>query len=330
MRVATASASPKSAPLRARGGHRLATRYPMPTNTSSASAPSVSVRMTPDDANWVTSRALTRAADIPASWPQSAPRDHERQPRGDDAEHDLEDEDGCLAVASHREHRRDEERVAGGTQEDRIRIVWSLGEPADLEECLRGADVRLRVARDRDLRVDRPKVQHPPEPGGQGDQQDRAQDQGGAAARRPPRHRTGDRVSVRMRDATSRPSGARMDPGTLTRSGGVAQSGRALRSQRRSRGFKSHHLHREGPWSDARETSPRHDFYAAGVEPRALRDRPSAWQDWLAQFSWRSGEFHRDAESASGPGGEGEGSVVCLGDAVGDCQAEADTGVVDA
>jgi hypothetical protein len=45
----------------------------MPTNTSSASAPSVSVRMTPDDANWVTSRALTRAADIPASWPQSAP-----------------------------------------------------------------------------------------------------------------------------------------------------------------------------------------------------------------------------------------------------------------
>jgi hypothetical protein len=215
----------------------------MPANTSSASAPSVSVRMTPDDANWVTSRALTRAADIPASWPQSAPRDHERQPRGDDAEHDLEDEDGCLAIASHREHRRDEERVAGGTQEDRIRIVWSLGEPADLEECLRGADVRLRVARDRDLRVDRPKVQHPPEPAAK--VISRIAPRIREARRLDGHHVTerGDRASVRMRDATSRPSGARMDPSTLTRSGGVAQSGRALRSQRRSRGFKSHHLH---------------------------------------------------------------------------------------
>jgi hypothetical protein len=40
--------------------------------------------------------------------------------------------------------------------------------------------------------------------------------------------------------------------------------------------------------------------------------------------------LHRDAEPASGPGGEGEGSVVCLGDAVDDCQAQADTCVVGA
>ena len=40
--------------------------------------------------------------------------------------------------------------------------------------------------------------------------------------------------------------------------------------------------------------------------------------------------MHRDAEPASGPGGEGEGSVVCLGDAVDDCQAEANTCVVGA
>jgi hypothetical protein len=32
-----------------------------------------------------------------------------------------------------------------------------------------------------------------------------------------------------------------------------------------------------------------------------------------------TGKLHRDAESASGPGGEGEGSVVCLGDALDDC-----------
>ena len=38
--------------------------------------------------------------------------------------------------------------------------------------------------------------------------------------------------------------------------------------------------------------------------------------------------MHRHAEPASGPGGEGEGSVVCFGDAIDDCQAEADAGVV--
>jgi len=45
---------------------------------------------------------------------------------------------------------------------------------------------------------------------------------------------------------------------------------------------------------------------------------------------WRGGELHRDAETACGPGREGEGSVVCLGDALDDRQAEADTRVVGA
>ena len=40
--------------------------------------------------------------------------------------------------------------------------------------------------------------------------------------------------------------------------------------------------------------------------------------------------MHRDAEAAGGPGGEGEGSVVSLGDALDDCQAEADACVVGA
>ena len=40
--------------------------------------------------------------------------------------------------------------------------------------------------------------------------------------------------------------------------------------------------------------------------------------------------MHRDAEPASGAGGEGEGSIVCLGDTFHDCQAEADTCVVGA
>src|SRR6266581_6173860 len=40
--------------------------------------------------------------------------------------------------------------------------------------------------------------------------------------------------------------------------------------------------------------------------------------------------MHRDAEPPGGPGGEGEGPVVCLGDAFDDCQAEADTCVVGA
>jgi hypothetical protein len=45
---------------------------------------------------------------------------------------------------------------------------------------------------------------------------------------------------------------------------------------------------------------------------------------------WHGGELHRDAEPPSGPRGEGEGPVVCLGDALDDRQAEADTCVVGA
>ncbi len=40
--------------------------------------------------------------------------------------------------------------------------------------------------------------------------------------------------------------------------------------------------------------------------------------------------MHCDAEPPSGPGGEGKGSIVCLGDAFDDCQAEADTRMVGA
>src|SRR5262249_39266699 len=39
---------------------------------------------------------------------------------------------------------------------------------------------------------------------------------------------------------------------------------------------------------------------------------------------------HRDAEPPSGPGGEGEDAVMCLGDAFDDCQAEAHTCMVTA
>ena len=40
--------------------------------------------------------------------------------------------------------------------------------------------------------------------------------------------------------------------------------------------------------------------------------------------------MHRDAQPPGGPGGEGEGSIVCLGDAFDDGQAKANTGVVGA
>ncbi len=49
-------------------------------------------------------------------------------------------------------------------------------------------------------------------------------------------------VMARMQDAIERRV-ADAGPVTWLVPGGVAQSGRALRSQRRSRGFKSHHLH---------------------------------------------------------------------------------------
>ena len=50
----------------------------------------------------------------------------------------------------------------------------------------------------------------------------------------------------------------------------------------------------------------------------------------MCHMRWRGGKLHRDAEPPSGPGGEGEGSVVCLGDALDDRQAEADACVVGA
>src|SRR3954471_3060731 len=45
---------------------------------------------------------------------------------------------------------------------------------------------------------------------------------------------------------------------------------------------------------------------------------------------WSGGEAPRHAEPAGGPGGEGEGSVVCSADALDDRQAEADTCVIGA
>src|SRR5262245_35655990 len=44
----------------------------------------------------------------------------------------------------------------------------------------------------------------------------------------------------------------------------------------------------------------------------------------------RGGQLYCDAKPAGGPGGEGERSVVCPGDALDDCQAEADACVVGA
>lgn len=40
--------------------------------------------------------------------------------------------------------------------------------------------------------------------------------------------------------------------------------------------------------------------------------------------------MHRDGEPAGGPGVEGEGAIVCLGDALDDGEDEADAGVVGA
>lgn len=50
----------------------------------------------------------------------------------------------------------------------------------------------------------------------------------------------------------------------------------------------------------------------------------------IRQLRWSGGELHRDAEPAGGPGGQGEGPVVRLGDALDDRHAEADTCVVGA
>src|SRR5689334_25317514 len=42
----------------------------------------------------------------------------------------------------------------------------------------------------------------------------------------------------------------------------------------------------------------------------------------------RAGQLGDDAEASGGAGGEGEGSVMGLGDALGDREAEADAGVI--
>src|SRR5437764_481814 len=61
-----------------------------------------------------------------------------------------------------------------------------------------------------------------------------------------------------------------------------------------------------------------------------LSKRAAAPQTVICEERWRGGELHRDAEPPSGPGGEGQGSLVCLDDPLDDCQAEADACVVGA
>ena len=68
----------------------------------------------------------------------------------------------------------------------------------------------------------------------------------------------------------------------------------------------------------------------AEIADRLLGRLSSTRSAGAAGVPGRGGELHRDAEPAGGPGGEGEGSVVCLGDALDDRQAEADTCVVGA
>src|SRR5579862_8067600 len=63
----------------------------------------------------------------------------------------------------------------------------------------------------------------------------------------------------------------------------------------------------------------------------ALHPQARALPQRLLRFPRRiAGQLHHDAESATGPGGEGKGSVVRLGDALDDGQAEADTRLVTA
>jgi hypothetical protein len=66
-----------------------------------------------------------------------------------------------------------------------------------------------------------------------------------------------------------------------------------------------------------------------GQELDGLR-RPQRFTGSCDGARWRGGELHSDAEPSSGPGVEGEGSVVCFGDALDDCQTEADASVVGA
>src|SRR5262245_174980 len=64
-----------------------------------------------------------------------------------------------------------------------------------------------------------------------------------------------------------------------------------------------------------------------------LGRRPSRGYQGVRQFlggHWLGGQVHRDTEPARIPSGEGEGSVVRLGDALDDCESETDAGVVGA
>jgi hypothetical protein len=95
---------------------------------------------------------------------------------------------------------------------------------------------------------------------------------GGARAAHPER--------ARHVGAAARPVGLTEGPrdhgGTLSGpDGGVAQPGRALRSQRRSRGFKSHHLHTQKRRSALRGRLARHD--AEPAIPRASREGSEKW-----------------------------------------------------
>ena len=82
--------------------------------------------------------------------------------------------------------------------------------------------------------------------------------------------------------------------------------------------------------SAALTANAEHDLLVGDPE-RALSELEQAWHDVgpLARLL-RSGQLHPDAKPAAGPGGEGERPVVCLGDRLDDCQAEADTCLVGA
>jgi D-alanyl-D-alanine dipeptidase len=61
----------------------------------------------------------------------------------------------------------------------------------------------------------------------------------------------------------------------------------------------------------------------------ALHPEPRAVPTQLLRFPHQvGGQLHGDAEPARGPGSEGEGPVVCLCDALDDCEPEADTCMV--
>ena len=82
-------------------------------------------------------------------------------------------------------------------------------------------------------------------------------------------------VAERAHDLRATARGSWFDRGSerarwyaLGSHGGVAQPGRALRSQRRSRGFKSHHLHSRKSWSEARRVFPGRSGF--GFDPASI------------------------------------------------------------